>query len=384
MRLNDFFKAMKAEEASDLYLTADSPPAMRLYGTLKFLNDIPLQASEVKEMAYSVMSPEQIKEFEKTSEMNLARSEDGIGRFRINIFVQKCVIAMVIRNIHTVLPDLETLGLPPIIKSLISEKRGLILFVGATGSGKSTSLAALINYRNEHESGHIICIEDPIEFLHTHKKSIISQREVGIDTESYEIALKNTLRQAPDIILIGEIRSRETMEQAITFSETGHLCLSTLHANNANQALDRIINFFPEDKRAQLLLDLSFNLKAIVSQRLIPTVEGKRIAAVEIMLGTPLTLDYIRRGEISALKELMEKSGHLGMQSFDMALEKLYREGRISLEEALNNADSRNNLQLKINLTVGAPQAPIPPNSALEAQKTVPPAPKNGLNLLDD
>ena len=369
MTLTDLFKAMKAEEASDLYLTTGSPPALRVYGNIKPLNDVPLHTAEIKEMAYSLMSAEQIKQFEQTSEMNLAVSEESAGRFRINIFMQKGSIAMVVRNIHTILPDVESLGLPPIVKELITEKRGLILFVGATGAGKSTSLAALINYRNEHQSGHIICIEDPIEFLHPHKKSIISQREVGIDTHSYEEALKNALRQAPDIILIGEIRARETMDQAIIFAETGHLCLSTLHANNANQALERILNFFPEDKRPQLLLDLSFNLKAIIAQRLIPTLEGKRVAAVEVMLGTPLILDYIRRGEINALKELMEKSENLGMQSFDMALEKLYRQGQISLEEALKNADSSNNLRLKI--------ATATPTLPTESTK------ETGLNLLD-
>jgi twitching motility protein PilU len=368
MKLTDFFKSMKTEEASDLYLTTDSPPALRIYGTVKFLSETPLHVADIKEMAYSVMSADQIQQFEHSSEMNLAVSEEGTGRFRINIFMQKGSIALVVRNIHTVLPDIDALGLPPIVKELISEKRGLILFVGATGAGKSTSLAALINYRNEAQSGHIICIEDPIEFLHPHKKSLISQREVGIDTVSYAEALKNALRQAPDIILIGEIRARETMEQAIIFSETGHLCLSTLHANNANQALDRILNFFPEDKRPQLLLDLSFNLKAIIAQRLIPTLDGKRVAALEVMIGTPLILDYIRRGEISALKDLMEKSENLGMQSFDMALEKLYRQGKISLEEALNNADSRNNLRLKIE-TMG-PITECPPK-------------ESGLNLLD-
>lgn len=365
MKLTDFLTAMKTQEASDLYLTIDSPPALRICGELTLFNDTRIQSADMKEMAYSILSPEQIQQFEKTSEMNLAVSEESIGRFRVNIFVQKGSIAMVIRNIQTVPPDVEKLGLPPKLKELMFEKRGLILFVGSTGSGKSTSLAALINYRNEQQSGHIICIEDPIEFLHTHKKSIISQREVGIDTASYEEALKNTLRQAPDIILIGEIRTRETMEQAINFAETGHLCLSTLHANNANQALDRILSFFPEDKKNQLLLDLSFNLRAIIAQRLIPTIEGKRAAAIEVMLGTPLILDYIRRGEISALKEVIEKSENLGMQSFDLALEQLYRQGKISLEEALKNADSSNNLRLKISNTETAP------------------APSIGINLLE-
>jgi twitching motility protein PilU len=296
------------------------------------------------------MDAEQRQHFEMKPEMNLALSLKGIGRFRVNIFIQRSEVGMVIRRIHTEIPSLETLNLPPILKEIITEKRGLVLFVGATGSGKSTSMAALINHRNEQQAGHIITIEDPIEFVHSHKKSIVNQREVGVDTDSYEDALKNTLRQAPDLILIGEIRSRETMEHAIAFSETGHLCVSTLHANSANQALDRIINFFPEERKNQLLLDLSFNLKAIISQRLIPTKDGKRTIAIEILLGTPLILSLINRGEISQLKEVMEKSKNLGMQTFDQALEALYFEGKISLEEAIRNADSKNNLRLKIQL----------------------------------
>ncbi len=359
MELLDLLKMMKEQDGSDLYLTADAPPSLKVFGHLKPLNDIPLTAEFVKQIAYSIMDEEQKKNFEKKLEMNLAISPPDIGRFRVNIYIQRNNVALVIRNIHTSIPHYSSLGLPETVTKLIMEKRGLLLFVGSTGSGKSTSLASLIDYRNERHAGHIICIEDPIEFVHAHKHSIVSQREVGIDTISYDEALKNTLRQAPDVILIGEIRSRETMENAIDFAETGHLCLSTLHANNANQALDRIINFFPEEKRPQLLLDLSFNLRGIISQRLIPTPDKKRVAAIEIMLGTPLVADLIRRGELDSIKDIMERSDNLGMQTFDMALEKLYLEGKVSLEDALKNADSRNNLKLRIALNNKEP-APNP------------------------
>jgi len=301
------------------------------------------------------MSTEQTSEFEHRPEMNLAISEEGIGRFRVNIFRQRNSISLVIRNIKTDIPDWENLGLPQVLTRVIMEKRGLILFVGATGSGKSTSLASLIDYRNTHSAGHIITIEDPIEFVHNHKRSIVNQREVGVDTDCYEDALKNTLRQAPDVILIGEIRDRETMEHAIAFAETGHLAISTLHANNANQALDRIINFFPEDRRNQLLLDLSLNLRAFMSQRLIKTVDGKRAAAVEILLGTPLVQDMIRRGDVHEIKSVMEKSESLGMQTFDRALYRLVESGSISLDEALKNADSPNNLRLSLSLNRDQP-----------------------------
>ena len=285
--------------------------------------------------------------------MNLAISEPGVGRFRVNIFKQRNSLALVIRNIKIEIPNADKLGLPPILKKSIMEKRGLILFIGGTGSGKSTSLAALIDYRNTNASGHIITIEDPIEYLHPHKKSLVNQREVGVDTLTYEDALKNTLRQAADVILIGEIRSRETMEHALAFAETGHLCLSTLHANNSNQALDRIINFFPEERRNQLLLDLSLNLKAFVSQRLVPTIDGKRTAAIEILLGTQLVRDLIQKGDVHAIKEVMEKSENVGMQTFDSHLLRLFKEGTISIEEALQNSDSPNNLKLKISLSTG-------------------------------
>ena len=343
-------KTMVERDASDIYLSSGAPVSAKLHGTLTALEETPLTADQVRDVAWSIMNDEQITEFENKPEMNLAISEPGIGRFRVNIFKQRNTISMVIRNIQTDIPNWENLGLPPVLTDVIMAKRGLVLFVGATGSGKSTSLASLIDYRNTNSAGHIITIEDPIEFVHSHKKSIVNQREVGVDTDCYEDALKNTLRQAPDVILIGEIRDQETMEHAIAFAETGHLAISTLHANNANQALDRIINFFPEDRRNQLLLDLSMNLRAFVSQRLIKTVDGKRAAAVEILLGTPLVQDMIRRGDVHEIKEVMEKSENLGMQTFDNALYKLYQAGRIGLEEAAKNADSPNNLRVRANL----------------------------------
>jgi twitching motility protein PilU len=353
MELNDYLKILVQKDGSDLYLTVDAPPAAKFQGSLKPLENEKLTKERLREIAYSLMNEDQQKEFEHVPEMNLAISEPGIGRFRINIFQQKNSLALVIRNIKVDIPNADDLGLPQILKKTIMEKRGLVLFVGGTGSGKSTSLAALIDHRNSTSSGHIITIEDPIEYIHPHKKCLVNQREVGVDTMSYEDALKNTLRQAPDVILIGEIRSQETMEHALAFAETGHFCLSTLHANNANQALDRIINFFPEERRNQLLLDLSLNLKAFVSQRLVPTVDGKRTAAIEILLGTKLVQDLIHKGEIHAIKEAMEKSENVGMQTFDSHLMRLFKEGTITLEEALQNSDSPNNLKLKINLSEG-------------------------------
>lgn len=353
MEFKDYLKILVHNDGSDLYLTTDAPPAAKFQGTLKPLENIKLTKERLKEIAYSLMDAEQQKTFEQVPEMNLALSEPGIGRFRVNIFRQRNSLALVIRNIKVDIPNADKLGLPEILKQTIMEKRGLILFVGGTGSGKSTSLAALIDHRNSNSSGHIITIEDPIEYVHPHKRCLVNQREVGVDTASYEDALKNTLRQAPDVILIGEIRSRETMEHALAFAETGHLCLSTLHANNANQALDRIINFFPEERRPQLLLDLSLNLRAFVSQRLVPTVDGKRTAAIEILLGTPLVKDLIHKGEIHAIREAMEKSENIGMQTFDSHLMRLYHAGLITLDEALQNSDSPNNLKLKINLSAG-------------------------------
>jgi twitching motility protein PilU len=303
MEFKDYLKILVHKDGSDLYLTAGAPPVAKFEGALKPLENIALAKERIKEIAYSLMDEEQQKAFEHIPELNLAISEPGIGRFRINIFKQRNCFALVIRNIKVEIPNADKLGLPAVLKKSIMEKRGLILFVGGTGSGKSTSLAALIDYRNSNVSGHIITIEDPIEYIHPHKKSLVNQREVGVDTLSYEDALKNTLRQAPDVILIGEIRSQETMEHALAFAETGHLCLSTLHANNSNQALDRIINFFPEERRNQLLLDLSLNLKAFVSQRLVPTLDGKRTAAIEILLGTQLVRDLIHKGDIHGLKD---------------------------------------------------------------------------------
>jgi twitching motility protein PilU len=361
MDFKSYLKTMVERDASDLYLSCGAPASAKVHGTLTPLESASLTPEQVKSIAYSVMNTDQISEFEHRPEMNLAISEDGIGRFRVNIFRQRNSISLVIRNIKTDIPDWENLGLPQVLTRVIMEKRGLVLFVGATGSGKSTSLASLIDYRNTNSAGHIITIEDPIEFVHNHKRSIVNQREVGVDTECYEDALKNTLRQAPDVILIGEIRDRETMEHAIAFAETGHLAISTLHANNANQALDRIINFFPEDRRNQLLLDLSLNLRAFVSQRLIKTVDGKRAAAIEILLGTPLVQDMIRRGDVHEIKAVMEKSESLGMQTFDRALYRLVESGRISMDEALKNADSPNNLRLNLSLNreqPGAKKAP--------------------------
>ena len=351
MDFKDYLKIMVMRDASDLYLTTGAPPSCKIQGILTPIEPDPLPPNRVKQIAYEIMEKDQIEDFEHVPEMNLAVSETGIGRFRVNIFKQRNQVGMVVRAIKTEIPNPETLGLPQILKKIVMQKRGLILFVGGTGSGKTTSLASLIDYRNVNSAGHIITIEDPIEFIHQHKKSIINQREVGMDTLTYEDALKNTLRQAPDVILIGEIRDRHTMEHAIAFAETGHLAISTLHANNANQALDRIINFFPEERRQQLLMDLSLNVRAIVSQRLIPTLDGKRAVAVEILIGTPMVADLILKGEVSMIKEIMEKSENLGMQTFDGALFRLYKDGKISLEEALRNADSQNNLRLRISLS---------------------------------
>jgi twitching motility protein PilU len=353
MDFKNHLKTLVQNDGSDLYLTVGAPPAAKFQGSLKPLEKDKLSNEQIKEVANQLMDKEQQAQFEKVPEMNLAITEPGIGRFRINIFMQRNSYAMVIRNIKVEIPNADDLGLPEILKKTIMAKRGLILFVGGTGSGKSTSLAALIDHRNSHSSGHIITIEDPIEYIHPHKKCLVNQREVGVDTATYEDALKNTLRQAPDVILIGEIRSQETMEHALAFAETGHLCLSTLHANNSNQALDRIINFFPDERRNQLLLDLSLNLKAFVSQRLVPTIDGKRTAAIEILLNSQLVSDLIHKGDVHSLKEAMEKSENIGMQTFDSHLMRLYKAGTISLDEALNNSDSPNNLRLKINLSEG-------------------------------
>jgi twitching motility protein PilU len=341
-------KILSAEDGSDLYLSTGAPPCAKFEGTLKPIDSEILHPGEIRDIAYEIMDKTQQAEFEQELEMNLAISVSGYGRFRINIFVQRNEVGLVARNIVAEIPNWQDLRLPSILTDVVMRKRGLVLFVGATGSGKSTSLAALIDYRNSNSSGHIVTIEDPVEYVHNHKKSIVNQREVGVDTRSWHNALKNTLRQAPDVILIGEIRDRETMEHAISFAETGHLCISTLHANNANQALDRIINFFPEERRAQLLMDLSMNMQCIVSQRLIPTIEGKRCAAIEILLGTPIVQDLILRGEVDGIKEVMQKSENIGMKTFDSALFELFQQGLISEDEAIRNADSANNVRLKI------------------------------------
>ena len=348
MRITQWLQTLSSEGGSDLYLSTGAPPCAKFQGQLKPIDSEILRPGEIKQIANEIMDHTQQAEFEQELEMNLAISVSGYGRFRINIFVQRNEVGIVARNIVADIPQWQDLRLPAILPEVIMRKRGLVLFVGATGSGKSTSLAALIDYRNSNSSGHIVTIEDPVEYVHNHKKSIVNQREVGVDTRSWHNALKNTLRQAPDVILIGEIRDRETMEHAIAFAETGHLCISTLHANNANQALDRIINFFPEERRNQLLLDLSLNIQGIVSQRLIPTLDGKRCAAIEVLLGTPMIADLVLRGEIDGIKEVMQKSENIGMKTFDTALFELYQEGLISEEEALRNADSPNNVRLKI------------------------------------
>ncbi len=349
-----YLKLMAHKKASDLFITAGVSPSIKVNGKISPITETPLTPQQSRDLVLNVMTPAQREEFEKSHECNFAIGVSGIGRFRVSCFYQRNQVGMVLRRIENKIPTVEELNLPPVLKTMAMTKRGIILFVGATGSGKSTSLAAMIGYRNQNSSGHIITIEDPIEFVHKHEGCIITQREVGIDTDSWEAALKNTLRQAPDVIMIGEIRTREGMDHAIAFAETGHMVLATLHANNANQAMDRIINFFPEDRRSQLLMDLSLNLKGVVAQQLIPTPDGKaRRVAVEILLGTPLIQDYIRDGEIHKLKEVMKESTNLGMKTFDQSLFELYMAGEISYEDALRHADSTNEVRLKIKLSQG-------------------------------
>ena len=349
--INDLLKLMVSRNGSDLFITAEFPPAIKVDGAVTKVSPQPLSASHTLALARSLMSDKQAAEFERTKECNFAISPAGIGRFRANAFMQQGRVGLVLRTIPLKLPTIDGLGVPQVLKEITMTKRGLCILVGATGSGKSTTLAAMVDWRNEHSFGHIITVEDPVEFVHPHKNCVVTQREVGLDTESWEAALKNTLRQAPDVILMGEIRDRETMEHAIAFSETGHLCMATLHANSANQALDRVINFFPEERRAQLLMDLSLNLRAIVSQRLMPKQDGKgRAAAVEVMLNTPLISDMIFKGEVSDIKEVMKKSRNLGMQTFDQALFDLFEAHVITYEDALRNADSINDLRLQIKL----------------------------------
>ena len=338
-------------KGSDLFITAGFPPAMKLDGKLTPITDKPLTADHTALIARALMDDKQAEEFDNTKECNFAISLAGVSRFRINAMVQRGAAALVCRVITSQIPKFDNMNLPPILKQVVMEKRGLVIFVGGTGSGKSTSLAAMIDYRNENSHGHIITIEDPIEFVHPHKNCIITQREVGVDTENWFAALKNTLRQAPDVILIGEIRDRETMDYALAFAETGHLCMATLHANNSNQALDRIINFFPEERRTQLLNDLSLNLKGFISQRLVPKPDGKgRVAAVEVLLNSPLISELILNGDIHGVKEIMARSRDLGMQTFDQSLFDLYEAGHIAYEDALKNADSVNDLRLNIQL----------------------------------
>ena len=349
--INDLLKLMVSRGGSDLFITSDFPPAIKVDGKVTKVSPQPLTGIHTMALARAIMSDKQSAEFERSKECNFAIAPAGIGRFRCNAFVQQGKVGLVMRVIPTTLPTVDKLGVPQVLKEIAMSKRGLCILVGATGSGKSTTLAAMVDWRNENSYGHIITIEDPVEFVHPHKNCVVTQREVGLDTDSWEAALKNSLRQAPDVILMGEIRDRETMENAVAFSETGHLCLATLHANSANQALDRIINFFPEERRAQLLMDLSLNLRAMVSQRLIPRQDGKgRSAAVEIMLNTPLISDLIFKGEVSEIKEIMKKSRNLGMQTFDQALFDAYEGNVITYEDALRNADSLNDLRLQIKL----------------------------------
>ena len=347
----NWLRYMYEQKASDLFITAEFPPAIKLDGKLTPISDRPLTAGTCGAIAQAIMTEKQREEFENTTECNFAISLDGVARFRVNAMIQRGAVALVIRIINSVIPKMDDLKLPEVLKKVSMQKRGLVIFVGGTGSGKSTSLAAMIDYRNENSYGHIITIEDPIEFVHPHKNCIVTQREVGVDTDNWFAALKNTLRQAPDVILIGEIRDQETMEYALAFAETGHLCMATLHANSSNQALDRIINFFPEERRTQLLTDLSLNLQAFISQRLVPREGGRgRVAAVEVLLNSPLVAELVHEGRIHEIKEQMKKSTAMGMQTFDQALYDLYERGDISFQDALKNADSAHDLRLDIQL----------------------------------
>ncbi len=349
--INDLLKLMLSRGGSDLFITADFPPAIKVDGAITKVSPQPLTAGHTLALARSIMNDKQAAEFERTKECNFAISPPAIGRFRCNAFIQQGKVGLVLRTIPATLPTIDKLGLPQVLKDVVMSKRGLCILVGATGSGKSTSLAAMVDWRNEKSHGHIVTVEDPIEFVHPHKNCVVTQREVGLDTDSWEAALKNTLRQAPDVILMGEIRDRETMEHAIQFAETGHLCLATLHANSANQALDRIINFFPEERRPQLLMDLSLNLRSLVSQRLVPRQDNKgRYAAVEILLNSPLISDLIFKGEVAEIKEVMKKSTNIGMQTFDQSLFDAFEANLITYEDALRNADSLNDLRLHIKL----------------------------------
>ena len=372
INIQDFFTVMVEQEASDLYLTVARPPMYRIDGQIRAIGEHSFTPEELKDLGQDILTEKQKQEFAESLEMNLAMSLPGIARFRVNMFQQRGSVGMVIRRIKADVMSVDEMGLPSILKDIVMTKRGLVLVVGATGSGKSTTLAAMIDHRNVNEAGHIITIEDPIEFVHRHKQSVVTQREVGFDTHSFQSALKNTLRQAPDVILIGEIRDTETMEAAVVFAETGHLCLGTLHSNNANQAIERIMNFFPRERHAQIYMQLSLNLRSIVSQRLIPSVNGKRVAALEVLMDTPRIKDLIKKGEVDALKDGMEQGIQEGCQTFDQALFSLYKEGQISLEQALANADSANNLRLKIKLAgLKVDQEPVA-DQAAEADKGKP------------
>lgn len=347
----DLLRLMLSKKASDMFITAGFPPAMKVDGKMTPVNSQVLTPQQAREICRSIMNDKQAAEFDSTNECNFAIGIPDVARFRVNAFIQRGSVGLVFRTITSKIPTFEELDLPEVLKDVAMTKRGLVIFVGGTGSGKSTSLAAMIGYRNEHSYGHIITIEDPVEFMHNHKNCVITQREIGVDTDNWHIALKNTLRQAPDVILIGEIRDRETMDYAIAFAETGHLCMSTLHANSTNQALDRIINFFPEERRQQLLMDLSLNVRAFISQRLVPKIDGiGRMAAIEIMLNSPLIADLIFKGDVHEIKSIIAKSREMGMQTFDQALFDLHEDGKISYEDALRNADSVNDLRLKFKL----------------------------------
>jgi twitching motility protein PilU len=373
MEFDKLLRLVVEKGASDLFITAGKPPMLKINGKLFAAGKSSLSPEQAKDTVIGVMNKDQQHEFLKHHECNFAINTRGLGRFRVSAFQQRNLVGMVLRRIEVNIPLISDLGLPPVIEDLAMTKRGLIIFVGATGTGKSTSLASMIGHRNEHSSGHIISIEDPIEFIHQHKGCIITQREVGVDTESFEVALKNTLRQAPDVIMIGEVRTRETMEHAIAFAETGHLCLCTLHANNANQALDRIIHFFPSDRHNQVWMDLSLNLRAMVAQQLVQTVDGQgRRAAIEVLVNTPLVSDHIRKGEVHLLKELMSKSTEHGMQTFDQALYKLYTENEITYDTAISHADSPNDLRLMIKLGADAPDDPLEASGKLSLEEDEP------------
>ena len=349
--MHDLLRLLTQKKGSDLFITSGFPPAVKIDGKIVPQSNQVLSPQHTAELARAVMNDKQAAEFEATKECNFAIAPAGIGRFRANAFMQQSRVGLVLRTIPQKIPTLDELGMPVVLRDVSMSKRGLVIFVGGTGTGKSTSLAAMVDFRNEHSYGHIITVEDPVEFVHAHKNCIVTQREIGIDSDSWEVALKNTLRQAPDVILMGEIRDRETMDYAVAFAETGHLCLATLHANSANQAIDRIINFFPEDRRQQLLMDLSLNLRAMISQRLLPKVGRKgRVPAVEVLLNSPLIADLIFKGEIPEIKDVMRRSRELGMQTFDQALFDLYEADQISYEDALRNADSVNDLRLQIKL----------------------------------